>query len=585
VTPVAGGPGSAWGLAIEDRLAPQGDALDPTRVTERIPLAWQVKAEARRAARALHEAMAGAGARSSEKSYGPGQGDLITSSDESPDPMLEAEPVPEIALASGMRWSGISVVGREAARMIFTVILLRLVGPEAFGIVAQAAVYMVLVGWLLDQGFTSALIQRPRIAPELPGAITSVTLAIGGVLTAATLAVAPAWAAFMNTPELSLVLALLAPSLLLRAGCLTPRALLLRKVAFRRVGIAEITAATVGGALGVTAATLGAGYWAVVVQLVTADAVLLVMYLALGTGTWPNLRIAALGDIVGFSLREFGAGIVKSVARNVDNLLVGKFQGPEALAFYGVGYRLLLFPVQLFNATIGGVLFPTFSRLADDLDAIRSEMSRATRVLASVVLPAMALVATAAPQAVVLLFGSDWEPAVKIVQVLAIAGAFQAIYEPSTHPLVVGLGHARLYLRYTLLTTSVAVAGITIGVPFSPLAVAVGYATATVALLPVEWIIRRRLLAMSVSSQIRALSPGIHVGLWVAASYTVVAVLVDASDAVVLAVGVPVSGAVGLAVLRIAHPGQFAELVHILSRVLGRAETKLGAVQSAGRLS
>jgi hypothetical protein len=88
-----------------------------------------------------------------------------------------------------------------------------------------------------------------------------------------------------------------------------------------------------------------------------------------------------------------------------------------------------------------------------------------------------------------------------------------------------------------------------------------------------------------VSSQIRALSPGIHVGLWVAASYTVVAVLVGASDAVALAVGVPVSGAIGLAVLRLAHPAQFAELVHILNRVLGRARPKLGAFQSAGRLS
>jgi PST family polysaccharide transporter len=147
------------------------------------------------------------------------------------------------------------------------------------------------------------------------------------------------------------------------------------------------------------------------------------------------------------------------------------------------------------------------------------------------------------------------------------------------------MGHAKIYLRYRLLTTSVAVVGITIGVPFSPLAVAVGYATATVVLLPVEWIIRRRLLALSVSSQIRALSAGIHVGLWVAASYTVVAVLVGANNAVALAVGLPVSGAVGLAVLRIAHPAQFAELVHILSRVMGRPGPKLGEVQSAGRLS
>ena len=69
----------------------------------------------------------------------------------------------ESGLSSGMRWSGISVVGREAARITFTIMLARLVGPEAFGIVAQAAVYIAIVGLLLDQGFSSALIQRPRV--------------------------------------------------------------------------------------------------------------------------------------------------------------------------------------------------------------------------------------------------------------------------------------------------------------------------------------------------------------------------------------------------------------------------------------
>ena len=136
---------------------------------------------------------------------------------------------------------------------------------------------MVLVGLLLDQGFASALIQRPQLPPELPGAIVSVTLGVGAILTAGTLMLAPVWAAFMNTPELALVLMILAPSFLLRAACVTPRALLLRNMAFRRYAISEITAATVGGSLGVTAALLGAGYWALVVQILTTDGTLLLM--------------------------------------------------------------------------------------------------------------------------------------------------------------------------------------------------------------------------------------------------------------------------------------------------------------------
>ena len=67
------------------------------------------------------------------------------------------------ALSSGMRWSGNSVIGREGCRVLFTIALARMVGPDASSIVAQAVVYIGVIGLLLDQGFSSALIQRPRL--------------------------------------------------------------------------------------------------------------------------------------------------------------------------------------------------------------------------------------------------------------------------------------------------------------------------------------------------------------------------------------------------------------------------------------
>jgi PST family polysaccharide transporter len=489
----------------------------------------------------------------------------------------------ETGLSSGMRWSGISVIGREVSRTIFTIVLARLVGPEAFGIVAQAVVYIGIVGLLLDQGFSSALIQRPKVEPDMPGVVVSVNLAVGGLLTVATLAVAPLWASFMSTPQLTLVLAVLAPSLLIRAASITPRAMLMRTMQFRKIGIADVASAMVGGVLGVVAAILGASYWALVVQIVSTDVVVVLVLLAVGAGNRPNLRMGRLREIAAFSWRAFAAGLlINSVSRNIDNLLVGRFQGPSALAFYGLAYRLLLLPVQLASTTIGGVLFPAFSRLAHDLAALRAELGRATRALAALALPAMALVAAAAPQLVLLLFGNQWTPAVPIVQVLAMAGAMQAIYQPSTAPLVLGLGHAKLNLRYAWLTTILATVGIVAGLPFGPLGVAVGYSSATAVTVPVEWLIRRHLLGLSVRAQIGALLPGLHVALWVAATYLLIAVAIPAHDPAVLALGAPAATLIGLAILRLVHRPQLAELLHMANRILGRTRPTPTPVPTAG---
>ena len=474
-------------------------------------------------------------------------------------------------LSSGMRWSGISVAGRQVCQVLFTIAVARMIGPEAFGIVAQAVVYIGVVGLLVDQGFSSALIQRPVVERDMPGAVVTVNLAIGAMLTAITLAVAPAWAAFMESPRLTLVLAVMAPTLFVRSAGVTPRALLLRTMQFRKIGIADVASAVVGGALGGVAAALGASYWALVVQILSTDLVLVVMMVVVGAGRWPNLHLYRLREIAGFSWRAFAAGLlINSVSRNIDNVLVGRYQGPTQLAFYGLAYRLLLLPVQLASTMIGTVLFPTFSRLADNHAALRSETARATRALATLVVPAMALVAAAAPQIVLLVFGHQWVPAVPIVQVLAMAGAFQAIYSPSSASLILGLGRAKLNLRLAWLTMTVSTIGIVSGLPFGALGVAIGYSVATAVLVPVEWLVRRHLIGMTLRTQVALLAPGVHVAFWGAVAYLLVAVVIPGHDLVVLALGLAAAVAAGFTVLRFAQRAELAELVHMANRLLGR---------------
>ena len=216
-----------------------------------------------------------------------------------------------------------------------TVVLARLVSPDAFGTVAQAMVYVGIVGLFVDQGFSSALIQRKHIEPDMPGIVASVNLAVGATLTAVTIAIAPLWASFMRSPPLMLVLVALAPSLLIRAASVTPRAMLIRNMEFHKIGITDIMADMSGGALGVLVALGGWGYWAVVVQIVCTDIIQLILLMLVFRAGWrPNLQVRLLRGIAAFSGRAFAAGLlINSVARNIDNLLIGRFQGRRRLRF------------------------------------------------------------------------------------------------------------------------------------------------------------------------------------------------------------------------------------------------------------
>jgi PST family polysaccharide transporter len=376
----------------------------------------------------------------------------------------------------------------------------------------------------------------------------------------------------MRTPQLTLVLLVFSWSFLVRTVGVTPRAMLIRSMDFRKIALADTVATMFGGVLGVIVALAGGSYWAVIAQVLGFDVVYLLVILAVGAGLRPNLHFRLLREIAGFSGRAFAAGLlIDSVSRNIDNLLIGRFQGPQALAYYGLAYRLLLLPIQLACKTVGAVLFPAFARLADNVTALGAEMARATRALAALSLPTMALVAAAAPQLVAVIFGPNWAPAIPIVQVLAITGALQAIYQPSTGPLMLGLGHAKLTLRYAWLTTGVSTVGIVAGLPFGPFGVAVGYSAATGLLLPVEWLLRRYLLGTTLRSQIASLMPAAHVAIWAAAVYLLIAVTIPQHEVVVLILGTVLAGCAAAAVLRLAHRSLLEELVHMANRVAGRS--------------
>src|SRR5690349_19657958 len=172
----------------------------------------------------------------------------------------------------------------------------------------------------------------------MPGAVVTINLAVGGALTALTIAIAPLWASFMRTPQLMLVLAVLSSSLLFRSMGLAARAMLMRGMEFRKIAICDVAATMSGGLLGILVAVAGGNYWSVVVQILTTDIVYLLVLQFFGAAYRPNLHLRLLRQIAGFSLRAFAAGLLTSVSHNVDNLLVGRFHGPQALAFYAMAY-------------------------------------------------------------------------------------------------------------------------------------------------------------------------------------------------------------------------------------------------------
>lgn len=467
-----------------------------------------------------------------------------------------------------VRWSSLSVLGRQGSQIVFALIVARTIGPESYGAIGAATVVVTLSALLMDQGLAAALVQRERLDDGAPGAAATVNLAGAALLGGAVLAAATALAGFFHTPALAGMLWFLGPGLLLKGAAIAPRAMLMRRVALTTVAKSEVAASITGATAGVLAALSGAGPASFVVMTLLVDAGTLVALLVAERGPIPNLRLRAFLPLLGFGARVFATNAVAYVSRNTDTILVGRVLGAAALAQYSMAYRVLVLPVQFLGQSVNRVLFPVLARAQGDRRVLAAEVERATALLAVLAIPPMVLLACAAPQLVQLVLGDRWLAAAPLMSVLAIAGARETVFY-LTPVLMRAVGRAALGLRFQLISTAVQVAGILAGLPFGMLGVAVGYTIAGFVLVPVLLVVQHRLGGVAVSRQLAALWPPLHASLWAGAAYIVIA-LVLPSGIVALPVGAAGYVVVLSAVLLVVHPSSARAAGRRITALLGR---------------
>ena len=111
--------------------------------------------------------------------------------------------------------------------------------------------------------------------------------------------------------------------------------------------------------------------------------------------------IAFGGNLTGF-------GLVNYFARNLDNLLIGRFWGAEQLGLYARAYQLLLLPIEQINAPITAVAVPVLSRLKDNPERYRSAYLRLLEKVALLTMPGMAFMIASSDLLVLIVLGPKW---------------------------------------------------------------------------------------------------------------------------------------------------------------------------------
>ncbi len=345
-----------------------------------------------------------------------------------PTPRPQTEP--EVATAmpgssqkvvQGVTWAFSSFTLGKILIFATTMVLARILVPAQFGEVAVVLSALSFLEILGSLGIASAIIYEPDSPDE------AANVGFWLMLPAAALMITLAWfsasaiANFFHVPAAGPMLRLLSLSLLATAFSTGPDALLRRELDFRRKLRPDLAQAILKGAGSVVLALAGLGAWSLIWgQIIGASTYAASLWWVTGwrpRRQWPP---GIARRMLAYARHIYLMEVVGTLLFNLDTLTVGRLMGPVALGYYALAYRIpdlvLMNLVNLFSR----VLFPAFSRMRADWNALRRALFGAVRHSALLTLPLATGMLVAARALILTAYGARWQPTISLFQVLLL---------------------------------------------------------------------------------------------------------------------------------------------------------------------
>lgn len=413
-------------------------------------------------------------------------------------------------MAKGVRWSLVDKGGQQGITFLVFAVLARFVAPEDFGLVAMALLIIGFVQLFIDQGFSTAIIQRETLSDEMLSTAFWTNIAIGMLLGAVLIALRGYAAWFFSEPRVAELIPWMAVALILEALMSVPQALLKRNFDFKGLALRTLYARLIAGVVAIGGAASGWGVWSLVAFTVLSGA--LSTAILWWISDWrPGFRfsIAHFRGLFRFGGHVTGVRIMSYINSKALDVFIGYFFGATALGYYTLAMQLVGRIGSVMVQVLSQVTMSGFSRLQADAELLLKQLLAVTRLTSAVAFPVFALLGAMAPDIVLLLYGSGWERSAVLIGMLAPIGPAM-VMSSVIGDAIMGAGKPHLIFRARILATALLVISLlavrSFGADIMVLVFAISY---FVFGLPLYLIASKRVLPLSVRSYSLQYSPAV----------------------------------------------------------------------------
>jgi O-antigen/teichoic acid export membrane protein len=323
------------------------------------------------------------------------------------------------------KWALLNNLLPKSLSLILTTILARLLTPDDYGLVGIGILVISLVSMIQQTGFSQALVQRRTCDDDAASVALWLNLSLSVMLYGLAWASAPALAAFYEDPRLIAVLRVLGLQIIISSISTIQSSLMLRGFQYRNLFYIQTASTLAPFLVSIPLVLVGLRYWGLIYGLIAGSFVGVILcwwFTRWRPRTLLDLHIARqLAGFGGFVLLE---SVLAWMLVSLDNGIVGKVLGTQALGLYAFGFNLAVMVISIPISAITGLTLPLFSRMQEDPAGLRKAYLAGTRLVATYCIPAGVGLALISDPLARLLFGERWAGLGPVLSILSLYAGF-----------------------------------------------------------------------------------------------------------------------------------------------------------------
>lgn len=464
-------------------------------------------------------------------------------------------------------WRFLERTGSQGMAFVVSLVLARLLAPEAYGTIALITVFTTLLQVFVNHGLGTALIQK-KDADDLDfSTVFYFNMVLCLVLYGLLFLAAPLIAAFYEMPELTSLVRVLGLTLVISGVNNIQQSYVSKTMQFKRFFFSTLGGTVFSAAVGIVMAYMGYGVWALVAQSLTnnaANTVILwitVKWRPKWMFSWERLK-----GLFSYGWKLLVSALLDTGYRDLRQLIIGKVYTAGDLAYYNKGDQLPGMLVTNINTAIDSVLLPTMAEEQDNREKVRAMTSRAIKTSTYVMMPVMMGLAVCAEPLIRLLLTETWLPCVLYLRIFCITYSFYPIHTANLNA-IKAVGRSDLFLKLEIVKKTVGLAALFATMFISVEAMAYSLLATTLLSQVINAWPNKKLLGYSYLEQVKDMLPQMALSCVMGAAVYAINFL-NLGDVVTLLIQVPLGALIYVAGSWLFKLDSFIYLLGMLKKML-----------------